>query len=85
MATVITMRQQLVELADRTERSLRETFRRHFHGRNYTGMLTIGEQICRLLPDRPVARDFKRIRPYLLYRQEHATGSAITPTLRVIP
>ncbi|UCC28863.1 MAG: hypothetical protein JSU86_11750 [Phycisphaerales bacterium] len=85
MATVITMRQQLVELADRAERSLRETFRRYFHERNYTGMLTIGEQICRLLPDRPVAGDFKRIRPYLLRRREHASDGATTPTLRVIP
>lgn len=85
MAAVITMRQQLVELADRTERSLRETFRRHFHERNYTGMLAVGERICRLLPHRPVARDFKRIRPYLLHRREHAGDTATTPTLRVIP
>ncbi len=84
MATVISMELQLVQLADRTERSLREAFRRYFRERNYTGMLTIGEQICSLLPDRPVAEDFKRIKPYLLHRLEHASDSATTPTLRVI-
>jgi len=84
VATVITMELQLVQLADRTERSLREAFRRYFRERNYAGMLTIGEQICRLLPDRPVAEDFKRIKPYLLHRPEYASDSATTPTLRVI-
>jgi hypothetical protein len=75
---------QLSELADRTERSLRAAFVERYRERDLDGMLVIGEQICELLPDRPVAEEFKRIRPLLVGRCPEAPESAAPPPLRVI-
>lgn len=72
---------QLEALADRTERSLREAFAECARRRDYTGLLEIGDRICELLPDRPVAEEFKRIKPHLLGREQTPDG---TPILRVV-
>ena len=56
------------DLADRVERSLRKEFSSCVRKGDYAGGLAIGERICKLLADRPVAAEFRRIRPYLLGR-----------------
>jgi len=56
------------ELAERVERSLREAFSSCVRKGDYAGGLAIGERIGKLLADRPVAAEFRRIRPYLLGR-----------------
>lgn len=65
---VASMAEQIEELADRVERSLREAFSSRVRAGDYAGGLAIGERICGLLPDRPVTVEFHRIRPYLLGR-----------------
>ncbi len=61
---------EMEALADRTERQLRLAFSLRVRERDYVGALTVGERICTLLPDRPIAGDFKRIQPYLTRRRD---------------
>ena len=75
---------QLARLADSTERLLRKSFAQYAHDRDYAGMIMVGETICKVLADRPVAADFLRLKPHLLLLREHATDSADTSTLRVV-
>ena len=83
-AELVPLEVQLTRLADRREQALREAFSQCATRRDYAGMLEVGEQICRLLPDRPVAADFRRIRPHLEDRSVQETTSAESPTLRVV-
>lgn len=83
-ATVASMRRQLELLADRTEASLRDRFSRSLREQDYAGSLLVGEQICTLLPDRPVADEFKRLKPLLLRRYEQHATSQDTARLRVV-
>ncbi len=83
-AALAPMKLQLDQLADRTEASLRDTFSRNVAARDFAGMLKVGEQICRLLPERPVADEFMRVRPHLLHHLEQTGGSDTHPTLRVV-
>jgi hypothetical protein len=66
--TLEPLQMQLEELADRTEKLLREDFAARLTRRDFDGMLAVGERICRLLPDRPVTREFRRIEPHLRRR-----------------
>ncbi len=72
--TVSSYRTQLEELSARTERGLRQTFREHFLRRDYPAMLEVGEQICRLFPDRPAAEQFHRIKAALFQRCVESVG-----------
>lgn len=81
-STLAPLKVQLDKLADRTEKSLREAFSDAVGRRDYAGMLTVGEQICTLLRDRPVAEEFERIRPDLIRRHQHTTEDG-SPTLRL--
>ncbi len=75
---------QLAGLADSTERLLRKSFGQYARDRDYAGMIMVGETICKLLADRPVAADFLRLKPHLLHLREDATDSSDTSTLRVV-
>ena len=59
------MKAELERLADRVEASLRRSFAEHARRGNHLALLKVGEQIRALLPDRPVAADFERIKPAL--------------------
>jgi hypothetical protein len=72
--TVATYRALLEELSERIERGLRTTFREHFLRRDYAAMLEVGEQICRLFPDREAAEQFRRIKVTLLQRCAESMG-----------
>ena len=74
---------KLNELADRTERSLREAFAVYRRQCNCVGMITVGERICLLLPDRPVAEEFRRVESHLRRLAALGTESA-TPPLRIL-
>lgn len=74
---------KLNELADRTERSLREAFAVYRRQCDCVGMITIGERICLLLPDRPVAEEFRRVESHLRRLAALGTESA-TPPLRIL-
>ncbi len=82
--TVASMRRQLELLADRTEASLRKRFSQSLREQDYAGLLLVGEQICALLPERPVADEFKRLKPLLLRRYEQHAASQDTARLRVV-
>ena len=84
-ATVGSMGGPLQLLADRIEQSLRDGFSKCARERDYDGLLAIGEQICRLFPDRPVAEEFKRLKPYLLRRGKQQGEQRGTASLRVAP
>jgi hypothetical protein len=84
-ATVGSMGRSLQLLADRIERSLRDSFSKCARERDYDGLLAIGEQICKLLPDRPVAEEFKRLKPHLLHRCRPQDERHGTASLRVVP
>ena len=64
--TVALLTTQLQQLRNRAEKNLREAFSRRIREGDYAGALEVGEQICNLWPDEGIARDFERIRPYLL-------------------
>lgn len=64
--TVASLTTQLQQLRNRAEKTLREAFSSRIHEGDYAGALQVGEQICNLWPDERIARDFERIRPYLL-------------------
>ena len=76
---VASMGEQIEELADRVERSLREAFSSRVREGDYAGGLAIGERICSLLPDRPVTAEFQRIRPYLLGRLNREASTSDVP------
>ncbi len=82
-STLAPLELQLRRLADRTEESLRKAFTDSLHRRDYAGMLMVGERICKLLPDRQVAEEFKRIRLQLMRGPLRETEGS-TPTLRVV-
>ena len=67
-ATVVSLATQLQQLNDQVERYLREMFSHRVRDRNYAGALEAGERIRSLWPHGAAARDFERIRPYLLRR-----------------
>jgi len=83
-ADLTPLKEQIDQLADRTEAMLREAFSKCAADRDYAGMLSVGEKICRLLPNRPVAGEFKRLKSHLLRRCEQPPESAEAPTLRVV-
>lgn len=74
---------KLNELADRTESSLREAFAVYRRQCDCVGMITVGERICSLLPDRPVAEEFRRVESHLRRLAALGTASA-TPPLRIL-
>ncbi len=78
-ATVVMLGCQLDELAIRTEARLREAFLRHARERNYDALMDVGEEICRQLPDRPIADEFNRIKPHVLGRIGQVTPEDATP------
>lgn len=82
-STLAPLKSQLDRLADRTEESLRKAFTDSVHRRDYAGVLMVGERICKLLPDRQIAEEFKRIRPQLMRRRPQKTEGS-TPTLRIV-
>lgn len=82
-STLAPLELQLDRLADRTEESLRKAFTDAVHRRDYAGMLMVGERICKLLPDRRIAEEFKRIRTQLMRGPPRKTEGS-TPTLRVV-
>lgn len=82
-STLAPLELQLGRLADRTEESLRKAFTDSLHRRDYAGMLMVGERICKLLPERQVAEEFKRIRLQLMRGSPRDTEGS-PPTLRVI-
>lgn len=78
------LRFPMEKLADHIENELRQQFAERMRKEDYRAMFDIGEQICSQLSDRPVAREFERIRPYLLRRLNQSSdydGS----TLKVAP
>lgn len=74
---------QLVDLADRTERSLREAFAAHRKRHDVRGMLTVGGDICKLLGDRSIADEFRRVETQL-QRLAPPDPASKTPPLRLL-
>jgi len=62
---VRSMHEQLEEVVQRTERRLRLQFQQLVHEQQFDQALRVGGEIMRLLPNRPIAREFSRIRPHL--------------------
>ena len=58
---------QMQALADRTEQRLRTQFAQRVRQRDVEGVLHVGNQMCELLPDRPIAEEFRRLKPLLLF------------------
>ena len=63
---------QLDDLSERTECCLRAAFAECVRKRDYTTALAVGGRIRELFPDRRIARDFERVRPYLQDRASAA-------------
>ena len=74
---------QLEGLGDRVECALRQEFARHARAGNLDGLLEVGDRIRRLLPERPVAEEFQRLRPHLL-RRTSRDYEPLLPPLRVV-
>ena len=77
--TVVTLARELRKLADRTEQCLRARFSDCIREKDYRGALRAGEQMSALLPDRPLAREFARIKPHLLRRAANANDPEEDP------
>lgn len=71
--------EQIEELSDRMERSLREAYSSRVREGDYAGAMAIGERICNLLPDRAVTAEVQRIRPYLLARLKRGPSGTDRP------
>lgn len=67
---VAPLRTQIHDLEDRVEHSLREQFSREVRGREFTAAILTGGRLCELLPDRPVAAEFQRLKPILTRRAD---------------
>ena len=65
---------QMQALADRTEQRLRAQFVERVRQRDVEGVLQVGNQMCELLPDRPIAEEFRRLKPLLLCNQDRAAS-----------
>ncbi len=82
---------QVEQLADNLESRLRLRFSQGMQDHDYDDMLETGEQICRLLPDRSIAREFKQIKPMLQRKQlqpaiqKQAPQATTDPVLKVAP
>jgi hypothetical protein len=74
--------QQLDGLTAQAEQALRRLFTDCARRRDIEGMLEIGERIARLLPDRPAAREFRELRPFLRIKLE--AGFPAKPPLRLV-
>jgi hypothetical protein len=71
--------EQIEELTDRVERSLREAFSRRVREADFAAALAIGERMCSLLPDRAVSAEFHRLRPHLLARLDREAAPVDRP------
>lgn len=74
---------QMQALADRTEHQLRAQFAQRVRQRDVEGVLRVGDQMCELLPDRPIAEEFRRLKPLLSCNMDRTasrpSGSDRTP------
>jgi len=77
--SAVTLRPELRSVEDELEESLRVRFSRSIRAADFAAALAIGEQICAHLPDRPVADDFRRIRPHLLRRIARQAPARLEP------
>ncbi len=77
------LKAQLEGLGDRVERGLRSDFARHARAGDFDALLEVGDRIRRLLPERPVAEEFNRLRPHLLRRMGR-DYEPLVPPLRVV-
>lgn len=66
------LRTQIDELENRIEHTLRDQFSRQVRSREFSAALETGGRLCELLPDRPVAAEFQRLRPILSRRADAA-------------
>ena len=81
-AVLAPLKTKLQELADHTEHKLRESFAASRDRGDVRGMIQVGQQICRLLPDRPIAEEFRSAEPHLQrLANPHATYPP--PALRI--
>jgi hypothetical protein len=80
---VAELERQLQGLSERTERSFREAFSRCVREGDYTGALSVGEEIRRLFPDQSIAREFGEIEPYLSHRLRQQQDGDPPPQLVV--
>lgn len=69
------LRQPLADLIARVERDLRDEFARQRQAGDFPGMLQVGQSICALLPERPIAAEFRRIEPHILRRVQEDDAS----------
>lgn len=67
-ATAVAYRTELEALSVRVEEKLREAFRHHIHEADYAAAIEVGDEICELFPEFPIAAEYERIRPYLARR-----------------
>lgn len=81
-AALAPLKKQLQELADYTERKLRESFAACRDRGDVRGMIQVGQQICRLLPDRPIAEEFHSAEPHL-QRLANPNATHSPPALRI--
>ena len=78
------LRLPMEKLADRIENELRQKFTERMKQEDYGAMFDIGEKICSQLADRPIAREFERIKPHLLRRLNQSSDHDDS-TLKVAP
>jgi hypothetical protein len=69
---VRSMREQLDEVVQRTERRLRLQFQQLVHEQRFEEALRVGDEMEKVLPERPIAQEFARIKPHLLRRAHSA-------------
>jgi len=77
--TVAPLRVQLDRLENRVERTFRAEFVQYVRSRDFAAAIEMGERICTVLGNHPVAADFERLRPVLVRRAEEA--SALTSAI----
>ena len=68
--TVAMFAGELEKLADRIEAALRAEFAQRVREGDFAAALAVGEKINSLLPDRPIAADFERLKSHLQRRLE---------------
>jgi hypothetical protein len=81
-AVLESLKTKLQELADHTEHKLRESFAASRDRGDARGMIQVGQQICRLLPNRPIAEEFRSAEPHL-QRLANPQASYPPPALRI--
>lgn len=82
---VRSMREQLDEVVQRTERRLRLQFQQLVHEQRFEEALRVGDEMERVLPERPIAQEFSRIRPHIEKRARTVSANPVSSRVNSAP